>query len=88
MVIPQRRPGSKTRGFLRAYAPVLADYEIDQETFATFLKSFHKASQVCANFDGISGEYVPVEEEYELNACDAAGFPYTERHHYRRCSIR
>ena len=46
VVIPQRRPDSKTRGFIRAYAPVLSDYEIDQETFLTFLKSFHKASQV------------------------------------------
>ena len=47
VVIPQRRPGSKTRGFIRAYAPVLADFDIDQETFLGFLKAFHKASQVC-----------------------------------------
>ena len=47
IVIPQRRPGSKTRGFIRAYAPVLSEYDIDQETFLIFLKSFHKASQVC-----------------------------------------
>lgn len=47
VVIPQRRPGSKTRGFIRAYAPMLSDYDIDQETFLTFLKSFHKASHVC-----------------------------------------
>ncbi len=46
IVIPQRRPGSKTRGFVRAYAPVLVDHDIDQETFLTFLRSFHKASQV------------------------------------------
>lgn len=45
VIIPQRRPGSKTRGFLRAYAPILADHDIEQETFLTFLKSFHKASQ-------------------------------------------
>lgn len=46
IVIPQRRPGSETRGFIRAYAPVLSDYGIDQETFWTFLKAFDKASQV------------------------------------------
>ena len=46
VVIPQRRPGSKGRGFLRAYAPVLADHDLDEQTFLTFLKSFHKASQV------------------------------------------
>ena len=47
VVIPQRRPGSKTRGFIRAYAPMLSDYDIDQETFLTLLKSFQKASHVC-----------------------------------------
>ena len=47
VVIPQRRPGTKNRGFLRAYAPVLGDHDIDEQTFLTFLKSFHKASQVC-----------------------------------------
>ena len=50
VVIPQRRPGSKTRGFIRAYAPVLLDYGIDQETFLTFLKAFHKASIVRHTF--------------------------------------
>ena len=46
VIIPQRRPGSKIRGFVRAYAPVLADYDIDQDAFLNFLKTFHKASQV------------------------------------------
>ena len=58
IVIPQRRPGSKTRGFIRAYAPVLLDHDIDQETFLTFLKSFHKASQVSRLFSrGLHDEY-------------------------------
>ena len=47
VVIPQRRPGSKTRGFMRAYAPVLADYGINEESFLNFLKAFHKASLVA-----------------------------------------
>ena len=46
VIIPQRRPGSKIRGFVRAYAPALADFDIDQDAFLDFLKSFHKASQV------------------------------------------
>ncbi|KAL6720077.1 hypothetical protein ACLMJK_001998 [Lecanora helva] len=45
VIIPQRRPGSKIRGFVRAYAPVLASYDIDQDAFLSFLKSFHKSSQ-------------------------------------------
>ena len=46
VVIPQRRPGSKGRGFMRAYAPVLSDYDISEEFFLAFLKTFHKASMV------------------------------------------
>lgn len=46
VVIPQRSPGSKGRGFMRAYAPVLADYDFTEESFLAFLKSFHKASMV------------------------------------------
>lgn len=45
VIIPQRRPGTKTRGFIRAYAPVLNDVGIDQTTFLRFLKSFHSSSQ-------------------------------------------
>jgi hypothetical protein len=48
VVLPQRRPGDKSRGFVRAYAPVLADYGIDQATFLDFLKTFHRASQSSA----------------------------------------
>lgn len=46
VVIPQRRPGSKGRGFMRAYAPVLSDYDMSEEFFLAFLKTFHKASMV------------------------------------------
>ena len=48
VVIPQRRPGSKGRGFMRAYAPVLSDYDISEEFFLAFLKTFHKASMVSS----------------------------------------
>ena len=46
VIIPQRRPRTRSRGFVRAYAPVLNDCSIDQNTFLEFLKTFHKASQV------------------------------------------
>lgn len=49
VIIPQRRPKNKSRGFVRAYAPVLMDCGIDQATFIDFLKAFHKASQVYYN---------------------------------------
>lgn len=45
VIIPQRRPRDKKRGFVRAYAPVLEDCGIDQTTFLDFLKTFHSASK-------------------------------------------
>lgn len=50
-ILPQRRPGTKTRGFVRAYAPVLEDSGIDQAMFLSFLKDFHTASQASPIFD-------------------------------------
>ncbi|KAJ8098108.1 hypothetical protein POJ06DRAFT_282836 [Lipomyces tetrasporus] len=46
VIIPQRRPRNKSRGFIRAYAPVLEGCGIDQAMFMNFLKSFHKASKL------------------------------------------
>ncbi|KUJ10558.1 uncharacterized protein LY89DRAFT_740267 [Mollisia scopiformis] len=54
VIIPQRRPGTKTRGFLEAYAPVLADCNIGEGTFLTFLRSFHKSSQASPVFNVIT----------------------------------
>jgi hypothetical protein len=45
VVVPQRRPRTRARGFVRAYAPVLNDCAIDQKTFLTFLKNLHTATQ-------------------------------------------
>jgi hypothetical protein len=44
VIIPQRRPRDKTRGFIRAYAPVLENCGIDQQMFLDFLKTFHQSS--------------------------------------------
>lgn len=48
VIIPQRRPKKKDRGFVRAFAPVLADCGINQEMFLEFLEDFDKANQVCS----------------------------------------
>jgi hypothetical protein len=45
VIIPQRRPRDKRRGFVRAYAPVLKDCGIDQETWLEFLKNFHESAK-------------------------------------------
>ncbi|GAD98541.1 hypothetical protein ANI_1_2086014 [Paecilomyces variotii No. 5] len=45
VILPQRRPKDRSRGFIRAYAPVLADCGIDQTMFLDFLESFNASSQ-------------------------------------------
>ncbi|KAF2157638.1 hypothetical protein K461DRAFT_289938 [Myriangium duriaei CBS 260.36] len=45
VIIPQRRPRNKSRGFVHAYAPDLDSCGIDQATFLQFLKNFQKSSQ-------------------------------------------
>lgn len=47
VIIPQRRPRKKDRGFVRAFAPVLTDCGINQGVFLELLEDFDKANQVC-----------------------------------------
>lgn len=53
VILPQRRPRNKSRGFVRAYSPVLQDVGIDQETFLRFLKNFHASSQANPWFNAV-----------------------------------
>lgn len=46
VIIPQKRPESKTHGFVRAYAPALNDCGIDQATFLDFLDDFKRSVKV------------------------------------------
>ena len=50
VIIPQRRPHTKARGFVRAYAPALEDASIDQDTWMEFLEIFHKSQRVGAGY--------------------------------------
>ncbi|KAF6810446.1 FAD binding domain protein [Colletotrichum musicola] len=43
VVLPQRRPEQRSRGFVRAYAPVLADAGVDQRAFLDFVDTFNKS---------------------------------------------
>lgn len=43
VVLTQRRPKARARGFVRAYAPVLDDVGIDQPTFLDFVDKLNKA---------------------------------------------
>ncbi|EON99223.1 putative fad binding domain protein [Phaeoacremonium minimum UCRPA7] len=51
VILPQQRPGTKTRGFVRAYAPVLSDSGINQASFLKFLKDLHTNAQASPIFD-------------------------------------
>lgn len=44
VILPERRPGDRKRGFVRAYAPVLSASGIDEKTFLAFLDIFGKAT--------------------------------------------
>jgi hypothetical protein len=46
IIIPQRRPEDKSRGWMLAYAPVLDEFGIDQTTFLKFLYDFNESHKV------------------------------------------
>jgi hypothetical protein len=45
VVLPQRRPKDRSRGFIRAYAPELMNNDIDQDMFLDFIETFDLATQ-------------------------------------------
>jgi hypothetical protein len=47
IIIPQRRPGERTRGFAQAYPPDMEAFGMDQAAFLRFLQSFHESSQAA-----------------------------------------
>jgi len=54
VILPQRRPKARARGFIRAYAPDLAIKGIDQETFLDFIETFNQASLASPWLDAIN----------------------------------
>ncbi|KAI0130458.1 hypothetical protein BJ170DRAFT_315774 [Xylariales sp. AK1849] len=54
VILPQRRPKDRTRGFLRAYAPDLMSVNIDEGTWLSFLDSFEKSSAASPWLDAIN----------------------------------
>ena len=54
VIIPQRRPGTRSRGFVRAYAPVLGTCGIDQATFMDFHEGFHRATHKQGWFHAVN----------------------------------
>ena len=46
VLLPQKRPQAKARGFIQAYAPVLEDCDVDQQAWFEFLDGFTRSIQV------------------------------------------
>ncbi|KAK1973663.1 hypothetical protein LZ30DRAFT_610198 [Colletotrichum cereale] len=64
VVVPQRRPKKRARGFIRAYSPLLADAGIDRETFLDFIDTLNKALEpnpylYAINLAGLAGMATP-----------------------------
>lgn len=64
VIIPQRRPGERARGFIRAYSPVLEGAGIDQSTFMDFIRDLNLATMPspwinAINVASIAVQHVP-----------------------------
>lgn len=54
VVLPQRRPGERSRGFVKAYAPELLNAGIDQDTWLSFLDVLTKATMADPRLNAIN----------------------------------
>lgn len=54
VILPQRRPKDRSRGFIRAYAPELMNAGIDQDMFSDFLETFNMATQASPWLNAIN----------------------------------
>lgn len=64
VILPQRRPKKRERGFIRAYALALQDCGISQDMFLDFLQTFYLSSQAspwiaAINLAGLGLSFVP-----------------------------
>ncbi|KAJ4328935.1 hypothetical protein N0V84_000504 [Fusarium piperis] len=86
VILPQRRPKDRGRGFVRAYAPVLADVGIDQETFLDLIDSFNKSLEpnpylYAINLTGLASMAAPEPFSMLIGASiDVLSFMTVEAH--------
>ncbi|KAH7395406.1 hypothetical protein DE146DRAFT_106815 [Phaeosphaeria sp. MPI-PUGE-AT-0046c] len=64
VVITQRRPNSRTKGFVRAYSPLLEDVDINQTAFLDFVDKLNKSLAPspwleAINLAAVAGHTVP-----------------------------
>ena len=74
-VLPQKRPKDRSRGFVKAYAPVLEQSGIDQVTFLDFLETFEQGIRAspwleAINLVSIAALSLPIPEALAIDiAC-------------------
>lgn len=54
VILPQRRPKDKSRGFVRAYAPLLGPSGVDEKTFIDFLNQLDTSAKASPVFNVIN----------------------------------
>lgn len=64
ILVPQRRPNTRARGFAPAYAPVLSSFEVSQQTFLDFIITLNASLEPnpylnAINLAGFAGEASP-----------------------------
>lgn len=75
VIIPQRRPSDRARGFVRAYPPDLLRCGIDQETFLRFIDGLNKSVACNAAVEAVdlAGEAVGAVPGSEFVGAPAVG---------------
>ena len=54
VILPQKRPNDRSRGFVKAYAPVLEQSGIDRATFLDFLETFEQGIRASPWLEAIN----------------------------------
>jgi hypothetical protein len=73
VILAQRRPKDRTRGFVRGYAPMLETVGIDQTAWLDFLDKFDQSTTASPwiqviNFAEIGGFFVPIAPSIAISA--------------------
>jgi hypothetical protein len=89
VILAQRRPKNRSRGFVRGYAPILEDVGIDQETWLDFLDKFDAAAMASPwiqvlNFAEIGGFFVPFAPSIAISAAVYLTIEITKDMHSRQ----
>ena len=54
VILPQRRPGTRERGFISAYAPILESKSIPQDAFLAFISNLYESTKVSPYLNIVS----------------------------------